>query len=323
MSQLEEFLAEQAGYPSAGAGAFTLDPARQRDMLVRLGLSDTDLGFLKLAQGACGAGSPWLRFDTDGVELKVAFQPLREPRQPLWEGDDLAVGLLGLSQEYSLEWNWAWGDLEVQGQVRDNHFQESRRQSTRTESSLSLRIKKLKPRWWQRSWTARAQKLLARRLRCSPLEVTWNGVPLNGPLYLSNQAEAWILSPPGEPAGLWLCLDSRAPYRRVRCGQLLGDEALSTAESRETSSQMGYCGWAALGAHRSSWSETTFVLRGVALERESNLLDRPGIAAVVSAEGLTPGLGGLQLVHDQAFRDRLQSLREEVRWLDEINQSKP
>jgi len=321
MSQLEEFLAEQAGFPSAGAGTFSLNPARQRELLGRLGLSDPDLGFLKLAQGAYSAGSPWLRLDTDGGEMTVRFQPLSQPRQPLWEGDDLAVGLLCLSQEYSLEWNWRWGDLEVHGKVQDNHFHESRDPASQSGSSLELRIKKLKTRWWQRSWTARAHKLLARRLRCSPLEVTWNGLPLNGPLQLSNQAEAWVLASPGEPAGLWLCLDSRSRLKRVRCGELLGDPALQAAEVQERASQIGYRGWAALGAHRASWSETTFVLNGVTLERESNLLDRPGIAAVISAEGLNSGLGGLQLVHDQAFRDRLQSLREEVRWLDEINQS--
>ena len=77
---------------------------------------------------------------------------------------------------------------------------------------------------------------------------------------------------------------------------------------------------AILGATYNSWSETFFVLDGVLLEGERNLLDRPGVVAVISADGLTPALSGLELVHDAAFRQRLQGLRPEVSWLDSINQ---
>lgn len=322
MSELEAFLAEQAAYQSAGRGTFTVDPARQRELLGRLGLAESELGFVKLAQGACQSGTAQLNLVADGNSLRVSFHPTRVPRQPLWEGQALALSLLSLSQDYELDWNWTFDGQRVSGQARRHLFSEAPAVAAPREAAnhLEVRISKSKTSWWHRSWTGSVQKLLARRLMCTPMTVTWNDQLLTQPLRLSARAEAFVYSLPHEKGGLWLPIHSNASLRRIRCGDAEGEEAQALAEPLEVANQLGYRGWAALGATGTSWSETTFVLDGVALEKESNLLDRPGIVAVVSATGLNADLGGLHLIHDQAFRDRLQSLRAEVRWLDAINQ---
>ncbi|MBT9582040.1 hypothetical protein IV102_01750 [bacterium] len=323
MSELEAFLAEQAAYQSAGRGTFTVDPARQRELLGRLGLAQSELGFVKLAQGACQSGAAQLDLVAESNSLTVSFHPTRAPRQPLWEGEALALSLLSLSQEYELDWSWTFDGCRVTGQARDHHFTEAQSVAALGQAAnhLEVRISKSRKSWWHRSWTAAVHKLLARRLMGTPMTATWNGQPLTQPLRLSARAEAFVYSPPQESGGLWLPIQSSASLRRTRCGGAEGEAAQSLADPLEVGNQPGYRGWAALGATGASWSETIFVLDGVALEKESNLLDRPGIVAVVSATGLNADLGGLHLIHDQAFRDRLQSLRGEVRWLDAINQT--
>jgi hypothetical protein len=325
VSELEAFLAEQTAYQSAGRGTFTVDPARQRELLGRLGLTQSELGFLKWAQGAYRSGALELKLRADPGTLTLSFPLSQPPRQPLWEGDCLALGLLSLSQDYQLDWSWQFADQQVQGEVREHRFDErsSRIPGGRLpdqEGRLQLHVSKGNRSWWQRGWTAPIRKLLARRLTCMPMTVTWNGDFLNQNLHLSKKAEAFVYCGSAEVGDLWLGLGSSAAQRRIRCGDLEGEQALEAATRREIGEKLGYMGWAALGASGSSWSETTFVLDGVALDKESNLLDRPGIVAVVSAAGLNTDLGGLQLIHDQAFRERLQGLRSEVRWLDSINQ---
>ena len=75
---------------------------------------------------------------------------------------------------------------------------------------------------------------------------------------------------------------------------------------------------AVLGASLHPYSETFFLHDGVLLDGERNLLGQAGIVAVVSAEGLTPALNGLSLVQDEAFRQRLDSLNQEVFWLNSL-----
>ena len=322
MSDLDLFLAELTAYQSAGRGTFTLDPARQRELLGRFGLLESELGFLKLAQGAYLSGSSHLHWAADATSLSCSFAPTQAPRQPLWEGDDLALGLLCLSQEYGLDWEWSHGTQRVQGKAQQHHFQESTGSGPEeTAPILKLRIQQLKKSWWRRSWTARVEKLLSKRLTYMPLEIDWNGQPMQRSPRLSARAEALVYSRPDEAGDLWLPLQSACQQRLTRCGDIQGPEALEAASPLELGGRLGHRGWAILATTNSSRSETTFVLHGVSLTQESNLLDRPGIVAVVSAAGLHPALGGLDLNHDQTFRERLQSLKGEVRWLDSINHS--
>lgn len=326
MSELEAYLAEQAAYQSAGRGTFTIDPARQRELLGRLGLLQSELGFLKVAQAAYLSGASELKWLSDTVSLTAAFDPAHCPREPLWDGAGLGLGIMVLSQEYKLEWRWRFDGLEVSGSVADRVFQETRRHSGVEGRALSLKITRPQQRWYHRSWPPRINKLLGSRLVCMPMSVSWNGQYLNRPVRLSTKAEAYVLAAPGEAGGLWLGRSSGAMRTFYRCGDLASEqptvsvaEVLALAEPMEVGQQLGYRGWAALGATGKSWSETLFVVDGVALEGEKNLLDRPGILAIISAAGLNTDLGGMQLVHDAAFRERRDSLAREVRLLDKVN----
>lgn len=322
MSELEAFLAQQAAYQSAGRGTFTIDPARQRELLGRLGLLKSELGFLKVAQAAYRAASPELTWTSDTVSITARFEPSLPPREPLWDGEGLGLGILVLSQEYRLEWQWRFDGLEVVGSAGDHRFNESRREVDGQERFVELKITRPGQRWFQRSWPPRVNKLLASRLMCMPMTVSWNGQFLNRRVHLSSKAEAFVLAAPGEAAGLWLAAGTTTPVTYYRCGKLAGQDptaVFEAAERLEVAQQLGYRGWAALGATGKSWSESIFVLDGVALEGEKNLLDRPGILAIISAAGLSTDLGGMQLVHDAAFRERRDSLAGEVRLLDKIN----
>jgi hypothetical protein len=184
---------------------------------------------------------------------------------------------------------------------------------------LDLRVRPRQSSWWKPTWTGSVKKLVTAKLAWMPVSLSWNEQPLERPKPLSVSAEALVYALPAERGDLWLPIGQSARQRRVRCGEQQGDEALALVT--EIDHGLGYRGWAVLGANASSWSKTTFVLHGVALDCENNLLDRPGIVAVISAAGLSSDLGGLKVVHDQAFRERLQSLRSEVRWLDSLNQT--
>lgn len=72
---------------------------------------------------------------------------------------------------------------------------------------------------------------------------------------------------------------------------------------------------ALLARTRRSWSDATFVLDGVILSSERNLMDRPGLQAVISARGLRTDLTEFALVHDDAFHRALEYLRRLALWM--------
>lgn len=65
----------------------------------------------------------------------------------------------------------------------------------------------------------------------------------------------------------------------------------------------------------SSWSEAVFVGHGVVLTSERNVLDRPGLLAVISARDLKVDLSGFGVVHDEAYLQTIRTLRERVLWM--------
>jgi hypothetical protein len=306
MTELEQLLAEQSALTSAGAGGFTVDPRRQRELLRKLGLQNTAQGFLKFFQGICRLEPiSTVQISTQGRHLRIVLRHRQALPQPLWEASHpLGLAVLNLSQEFELKW---WG--QSQGVAGPLAFHCSQPDPSLQE--LEITITRQTSRWWHRDWTAGLQHNIAHRLVWNRFDWNWNGIDLGLAPPLSRRANAIVLATPEQPGSLNLAATAWTGQVRTREGDLL---------DRSSSVSYEHLGHAILGATNHSWSETFFMLDGVLLEGERNLLDRPGVVAVISADGLTPALSGLELVHDAAFRARLLALRPEVSWLDGVNQ---
>ena len=294
--ELDEYLARHTALPSLGAGRFSLDPSRQQKMLAGLGLLEVDHGFLKLAQAAVRSLSPHFRVSSAKEHLEISFTPTTPAATPLWSMEgveiwqrDLALGILTLSQEYRVLWQ-----TETHcGKAAQGQFEERRDQQEPGPLRLLLQRRR---RWWERSWTGRIKRLFDHKLGFIPLEAFWDGQPVRRMERLSAEAEALVYDPQG---GLHLPARSLAKQVQQR-GQGPGGLA-----------------WMAAGTR--SWSQACFVLQGVHLGWEPNLLDRPGITGVFCGSGLPVELSGLRLVHGQEFRQFLEGFRPEVRWLDSLS----
>ncbi|MBN9418508.1 MAG: hypothetical protein J0I12_23865 [Candidatus Eremiobacteraeota bacterium] len=315
MSELDEILAEHSALVSAGEGRFTVDPRRQRELLAKLGLQNTTQGFLKLCQGIHRLRPTRVLFRAEKNLLQVSFAHELPLPEPVWEpSEPLGLALLNLSREFFVGWSFHNAGALRSGHVAPESFRAAPLDFSPHQGAWTLvRITRPDFRWWHRDWTTGVKTLLVPRLAWNPPIWEWNEGALV-PEPLSSRAEALILAGPGVPGELEIPPANEGVVRRIRDSNEVGEET-STGRSPRLGSAH-----AILGATKNSWSETFFVLDGVLLEGERNLLDRPGIKAIVSADGLTPSLSGLELVHDAAFRQRLQGLRPEVSWLDGINQ---
>ena len=305
MGELDDILSQQSSLQSAGQGHFTVDPKRQRQLLARVGLQNIAQGFLKLCQGIYRTRPLNLHFHSQANLLRIQFRPQVDLPTPLWDCGPMRLAVLTLSQEYRLEWSW-----KNRGVASPEGFEETEESDWRS-GLAEIVVSRPQVSWWHRDWTPSVRRLLERKLVWMFFPWTWNERNAPGPPALSQRAEAMVPADPGEPGDLPLPATSQAKIALVRHG--IPESVPDLLADRRR-------GLAVLGVTHNSWSETFFVLDGVLLEGERNLLDRPGIVAVISAEGLTASLSGLELVHDAAFRERLLSLRPEVAWLDEINQ---
>lgn len=333
---VERYLAD---VDTAEPGRFTVDPVRQRELLAELGLSDPDLGFLKLAQAAVLSGAASMSWREEGDKLYFQF-PLSQPLKNGWWtlptsrdwGGELTLALLCLSRSNSLYWRWACCAVGGTGEATTRAYVENACEASPGEvNAFHCCILAPRNRWFQR-FGARVRNLLTERLAWAPLPVLWGAGYLNrllgGPQMermvfsrqgnLSRAAEALVYCREQDAGALWLPEKSLAKMANYRCaGEEDPGRAAKTQLTIEGRGDV-YRGWAVLGKTNKSWSEVTFVVNGVTLPPERNLLDRPGIVAYVSAAGLKTDLSGLQLVHDEAFRARLEMLKPEVRWLDSV-----
>ncbi len=79
------------------------------------------------------------------------------------------------------------------------------------------------------------------------------------------------------------------------------------------------CLWVAAiaGKTRTSWSEVTWVHRGVVIKTERNTLERPGVLVVASVDalGLKTDLSGFSVVHDEAYFRFVNQLKRDVLWM--------
>jgi hypothetical protein len=297
MDPLEDYLRQATALPSAGSGRFQLDPRRQTQLLGQLGLAFAEQGFLKLSQAAVRSGSPFLKVDNRGPSSVWEFSPQLPLLAPCWEPGQaawqvcLSLALLSLSQKYNVQWAWPGG----RGKVEDGHFEE--RVAATEMAHFQVRAKpRQRSIWSQLSGALKAVQKIRPQLNYLPLRLEWDGKPQDTQVgRLSSSLEVLIYHPQGQ---LRFDPNSRAPQ----------------VERIDWQPDRG--GQAALGATSRSWSETLFVLDGIALEKEKNLLDRPGVLAVISAHGLNSSLSGLELVHDDAFRQRLQEVRPHVHFID-------
>lgn len=318
MDELESYLAAHLEHPLEAAGRFTLDPRRQQAWLAKAGLQEPLYGLLKLAQAAYLSGSPSLKFAEVGGQLICHFVPDSPPNKPsfAWssrEGDPwhapLALALLTLAQEFQVAWQWNWDHRGAEG---DNQAGLRENARSMVEAGRWFRVQVSKSqKWWARPWTQHARRLLRDRLAWMPMATWWNEQSLNrsltNPEKSPPKAEALVYADPQEAGDLWLPGQSQAKISQQRGLEHAARVGPATLR-----------GWGLLRSNGKSWSETTFVVHGVSLESEPNLLDRPGITAYLTGTGLNTDLSGLQLVHDQLFRERIHFFRPEVRWLDSI-----
>jgi hypothetical protein len=317
LSELDEILAEHSALASAGEGHFTVDPRRQRELLAKLGLQNTAQGFLKLCQGIHRSGAWEVLFRSAKNSLRITFDvPLPEtPSDPV---HPLGLALLNLSQEYRVDWESCYGGQLRSGHVSPDSFRTDPPRTGEGKPSSTLHITRPSAKWWHRDWTLDVGQTLRRRLVWHQGVYRWNGCDFPEPPPLSIRAQAVVFADVELPGNLVTLSGNKAHNRRLRYRGTVEEQR--GGRDHLLASPAHCPAHAILGATRNSWSETFFVLDGVLLEGERNLLDRPGVVAVISADGLTPALSGLELVHDAAFRQRLQGLRPEVSWLDSINQ---
>jgi len=300
VTELERLLSQQTCLESAGQGKFTLHPKRQRELLAKLGLSSTTLGFLKLCQGIYRSRPENLKFESKKNHLLVHFRTRAELPRPLWDSGPMGLAVLSLSQEYRLTWKLPGR----KGSADPNSFSEESSVGDLESDEVEILITQPQARWWHRDWTPAIQSLLYGRFGWVPW--TWNQRPWREPSQLSNSSEAIVMAGEGEIGDLQLSRFRELQNLRVRKGNRISKRF-----------QPGRA-LAVLGASQHPYSETFFLHDGVLLDGERNLLGQAGIVAVVSAEGLTPALNGLSLVHDEAFRHRLDGLNQEVFWLNSL-----
>jgi hypothetical protein len=319
MSGLEEMLAEYAALDSAGRGEFSVDPSRQRELLGRLGLQNTRQGFVKLFQAIylSGARRATCERPRKSQRLIVSFDFENAPPNPLWDiHSAFGLALLNLSQEYRIDWDLQYSGRRCQGKASPAGFVENRGAVCAEGSSrMVLTITRPGARWWHRDWTVTVRDAMLPRIAWTHrLQWTWDG-QLVVPPALSYNANAVVFSDGFLPGNLNAQSTGDSSFRLLRQGDCRQEQE---GKARPGSSLLSQPAHALLAKSLYAWSETFFVVAGVRGKGLRDLLGQPGLQAVVSGEGLTTSLNGLELVQDAALKERLLGLQPELSWLHRV-----
>ena len=283
---LDNYLSSLRGSGESEPGTFTLSEERARLLLSEKALADVWQSWLCLCQGfhRLGASSISVDVSSSKVSMKVGF-PQKTDRETLLSDERMMLGWLTVGWFGSPYWVAEESRLEVQ----------------------------LKGGTWRRyRWASSLARLLQSALAYSTVEVSVNG---------SSVRRANL------PVGVSLSL---FPARTAAEGGLhfldFGQVAQAVSERRTfpldgdlpEGSDLNPRALAALASkERASWSEITWVNDGVVIAQERNTLERPGIAAVASANalGLETDLSGFKVIHDEATMAFLRQLKRDVLWM--------
>ena len=309
-------------------------------MLAKYQLPSPDLYILKIVQCALAGGARRVRFYTRSYGFEVLWDQSEQVLNPVSQ-QHLTAGLLAfLAQEGTackLE-NSEGQVLFVEGGTIEPEVSEKW-----WSHRLNLHRTTPPPSAWQRltSWIPSASpesKRLAQACNHAAVPIFFDDHVLNllgghkgtpgphGVAQFEPQIPQWkkggyLLS--REASAQLFPVAPQAPEKRAIHVLFEDPDDPSPLEHAATISTLLYGGqpalycWASVHSHSSSWSEATFILDGVCLEPERNLLDRPGYAAYISARGLRTDLTGLHIVHDELYFERLKHVKALIRKLED------
>ncbi|MCA9791155.1 MAG: hypothetical protein KC910_05145 [Candidatus Eremiobacteraeota bacterium] len=309
MADLERHLdALRSEGSSVEEGVFTLNQERATDLMRRLKLADPHAYLLKMVQAAVRGQATWIRVTQEGQGLRFEHDG---------PGDEAA----------------------------DRHFQVAVGAFTNLTEEAPSQVASPSARAWFFPRPTKLFGLVGRRPeldllknRCvyCPIPLWLDGKLVNRPLFGQRQSYekmgtrvefgkppratpiTFVTAPALGPA----LLPAPAEYpneRRFHFTSLLNEEESDQPAAEWPGLSMNGKPMVACHAmlHRAweSWSELTWVLDGVALTSERNVLDRPGLQAVVSASDLEVDLSEFGVVHNDAFYRLTNQLRQRVLWM--------
>ncbi|MGE0493679.1 MAG: hypothetical protein AB7S38_31005 [Vulcanimicrobiota bacterium] len=289
-------------------GVFTLNQERATELLSRLKLADPHAYLLKMVQAAVRGEASWIRITQEAQGLRLEHDG---------PGNEAA----------------------------DRHFQVAVGAFTSLTQQTPSQLASPAARAWFFQRPTRLFGLVGRRpelellkTRCAycPIPVWLDGKLVNRPLFGQRLAYekkgtrvdfakpsratpiTFVTSPACGPS----LLPAPADYpneRRLHYTSLVSEEESDQPAAEWAGLSMN--GRPMVACHAmlqrvwESWSDLTWVLDGVALTSERNVLDRPGLQAVVSAAELEVDLSEFGVVHNDAFYRLTNQLRQRVLWM--------
>ncbi len=309
MGDLEHHLNEiRSQGQTADQGAFTLNQQRASELLERYQLPDPSFYLLKFVQGAVLGGASFIRvaLESDGLTF---FHDGQESGAAL---SHLEIGLAAFQ-------SWTAQAPRPQSRVGCRGFlfpRQTRRFFFRRRLPEIALLKERGrycsiPIWLENQLLNRPFFGLASKIEKKGIKADLSSPPRLGPvtwLTCPNWTASSLLAPPSYSQERRIHLESLVEWKESSL-----DPAPSSAFSVE-GEPMVAC-HALLRRVSGSWSELTWVRDGVVLTTERNVLDRPGLEAVVSAGELQLDLSDFGLVHDEPFYELTKRLRQEVLWM--------
>lgn len=301
--ELERHLqAARQGGSTDSSGSFSLNSARAKALLGELQLPQLELYLLKLVQAAVRGGAAKIEITTEHDRMTFSHDGRVEGLH------HFQIGVAALSTLLD----------------RELRFRDCRQ----------LQIPRGPGRWsWGRGLPEIA--LLKERCRYCPIPLLLDGKAVNRPFFGkkndANYDGVLRLGPPPKLGPVTLLLAAHDDGSLLLAPHLTAEERrwvvhdLSQQEESEAAAAeqpsmlmdgrpMQRC-HAMLRRIRDSWSSLSWVLDGVVLVSERNVLDRPGLEAIVSAGELKTDLSEFGVIHDDTFFRITNRLRRQVLWM--------